>query len=215
MSGAERAPFDRQQPPRGPAGSVLSSREAKAWEDAFKFLDEAQKQLAEERKQAQEAASRLYAAERTRGYEEGKARGALEATRLLTETTVRADRYLQSIEQQVAELAMGIVRRVLGDLDVRNLVAVAAAQAVVDLRREKSLTVTVHPEAVERVRAALADISLASLVGRVDVTVEADPTFDRTACVVASNFAVVDASIETQLTAIAAAIGAVRGDGAS
>ena len=89
----------------------------KAWQDAFEFLNHAEKQIAEEKTQAEEAASRLYEAERTRGYEDGKA----EATRLITETTLKVDRYLQSIEPQVAKLAMSVVDRVLGNFEPATL----------------------------------------------------------------------------------------------
>lgn len=195
--------LNRQPPADGPTtGSVLNARDVKAWQDAFEFLNHAEKQIAEEKTQAEEAASRLYEAERTRGYEDGKA----EATRLITETTLKVDRYLQSIEPQVAKLAMSVVDRVLGNFDTRDLVAAAAAHAIVDLRREKGLTVSVHPDVVDSVSQEFARLGLS---GRMEVTIEGNPALDRTACIIASDLAVVDASVKTQLAAIAAAIGAV------
>jgi type III secretion protein L len=193
-----------RQPSAGNAttGSVLNARDVKAWQDAFEFLNQAEKQIAEERTQAEEAASRLYESERIRGYEDGKA----EATSLVAETTLKVDRYLQSIEPQVAKLAMSVVQRVLGNFDTRDLVAAAASQAIADLRREKRLTVTVHPDVVDRVSKEFARLGVS---GRMEVTIEGNPSLDPTACIVASDLAVVDASIETQLTAIATAIGAV------
>jgi len=199
----EAVSFDRQQSSGGPTtGSVLNARDVKAWNNAFEFVNEAEKQLAEQKRQAEESASHLYAAERARGYEDGKA----EATRLVTETTLRVDRYLKSIEPQVAHLAMSVVHRVLGNFDTRDLVAAAAGQAIADLRREKRLTITVHPDAVEGVSKELARIGLS---GRIEVSVEGNPSFEPTACIIASDLAVVDAGIQTQLAAIAAAIGAV------
>lgn len=195
--------LNRKQPADAPTtGSVLNARDVKAWQDAFEFLNHAEKQIAEEKTQAEETASRLYEAERTRGYEDGKA----EATRLITETTLKVDRYLQSIEPQVAQLAMSVVNRVLGNFDTRDLVAAAAAHAVTDLRREKGLTVTVHPDVVDSVSKEFARLGLS---GRIEVTIEGNPALDRSACIVASDLAVVDASVQTQLSAIAAAIGAV------
>jgi type III secretion protein L len=195
--------LNRQPPADGPTtGSVLNARDVKAWQDAFEFLNHAEKQIAEEKTQAEETASRLYEAERTRGYEDGKA----EATRLITETTLKVDRFLQSIEPQVAQLAMSVVHRVLGNFDTRDLVAAAAAHAIVDLRREKGLTVSVHPDVVDSVSREFARLGLS---GRIEVTIEGNPALDRAACIVASDLAVVDASIKTQLSAIAAAIGAV------
>jgi type III secretion protein L len=203
MDKVQAVSFDRQQSAGGPTtGSVINAKDVKAWRDAFEFLGEAEKHIAEEKKQADEAASRLYAAERARGYEDGKA----EATRLITETTLKVDRYLKSIEPQVAQLAMSVVHRVLGNFDTRDLVAAAAGHAVADMRREKQLTVTVHPDAVDSVSKELTRLGL---IGRVEVSVEGNPSLDPTACIIASDLAVVDAGIQTQLTAIAAAIGAV------
>jgi type III secretion protein L len=203
MDKVQAVSFDRQQSVGGPTtGSVINARDVKAWRDAFEFVNEAEKQIAEEKRQAEEAASHLYASERARGYEEGKA----EATRLVTETTLKVDRYLQSIEPQVAQLAMGVVQRVLGNFDTRDLVAAAAGHAVADLRREKQLTVTVHPDAVDSVSRELTRLGLS---GRIEVSVEGNPSLEPTACIIASDLAVVDASIQTQLAAIATAIGAV------
>lgn len=195
--------LNRQQPADGPTtGSVLNARDVKAWQDAFEFLNHAEKKIAEEKTQAEEAASRLYEAERARGYEDGKA----EATKLITETTLKVDRFLQSIEPQVAQLAMSVVQRVLGNFDTRDLVAAAAAHAIADLRREKGLTVSVHPDVVDSVSREFARLGLS---GRIEVTIEGNPSLDRTACIIASDLAVVDASVQTQLAAIATAIGAV------
>ena len=199
----ESVSFNRQQPADGPTtGSVLNARDVKAWQDAFEFLSHAEKQIAEQKTEAEQTAARLYEAERARGYEDGKA----EATKLITETTLKVDRFLQSIEPQVAKLAMSVVQRVLGNFDTRDLVAAAAAHAIADLRREKGLTVTVHPDVVDSVSREFARLGLS---GRIEVTIEGNPSLDRTACIVASDLAVVDASIKTQLAAIASAIGAV------
>ena len=195
--------LNRKQPADGPTtGSVLNARDVKAWQDAFEFLNHAEKHIAEQKTEAEETASRLYEAERTRGYEDGKA----EATSLVAETTLKVDRYLQSIEPQVAKLAMSVVHRVLGNFDTRDLVAAAAAHAIADLRREKSLTVTVHPDVVDSVSKEFARLGVS---GRMAVTIESNPSLDPTACIIASDLAVVDASIKTQLAAIATAIGAV------
>ena len=183
-------------------GSVLSAKDVKAWQNAFDFLNAAETQIAEQKKQAEAAASSLYASERARGYEDGKA----EATSLIAETTLKVDRYLQSIEPQVAKLAMSVVHRVLGNFDTRDLVAAAAGQAIADLRREKRLTVTVHPDVVESVSREFARLGVSE---RMEVTIEGNPTLDPTACIIASDLAVIDASLKTQLNAIASAIGAV------
>ena len=74
------------------------------------------------------------------------------------------------------------------------------------MRREKRLTVTVHPDVVDSVSKEFARLGVS---GRMEVTIEGNPSLDPTACIIASDLAVIDASIKTQLTAIATAIGAV------
>jgi type III secretion protein L len=176
--------------PAGPGKKIIRAKDAGLWLEGYRFLEEIKS---------------IHEAEFARGYAEGKAAGAAEAAALVNNTAVNVDRYIASLDQQIAALAMKIVRRVLGDIDVTDAIARAAAQALNDFRREKNLKVSVHPAALERVRASLnAHVREAGL--GVNLTVEADATLSKEACVIASDFAVIDASVDTQLTALAKAI---------
>jgi type III secretion protein L len=186
--------------PKGPTTRILRAEEAEAWRNGYGFLAEASRTS----EQIRQAARTAYSAERARGYADGRAEGATEATRLLSETTIKIDRYFATLDQEIARLVMDIVRRVLGEFDVTDLVSRAAARAIGDFRGEKSLTISVHPEALERVRTALAGTAGGNGLA---VTVESDPHLLKDGCVIRSEFAVVDASIETQLAAIAEAFG--------
>jgi type III secretion protein L len=176
--------------PAAPGKKIIRAKEAEAWTDGYRFLREAKS---------------AYDAEHARGFADGKAAGAAEAADLINETVARVDRYIASLDQQIAALAVSIVRRVLGDIEVSDKIARAAAQALTEFRAEKSLKVTVHPEVLDRVRTKLAARVRESGLG-MQVTVEPDPALAKDACTVASDFAVVDASVETQLNALAKAI---------
>jgi type III secretion protein L len=182
--------------PKGPTATVLRAKDAEAWRNGYSFLAEASRTSEQIRQEARAA----YSAEQARGYEDGRAEGAAEATRLLSETTIKIDRYFANLDQEIGRLVMDIVRRVLGEFDVTDLVSRAAAHAIGDFRGEKSLTICVHPEALERVRTALGGAGLA-------VTVESDPHLLKDGCVIRTEFAVVDAGLETQLSVIAEAFG--------
>ncbi|MBO0711693.1 MAG: type III secretion system stator protein SctL [Acetobacteraceae bacterium] len=187
--------------PQGPGGRILRPAEAEAWQKGHRFLAAVRTTA----NRIEEAARETYAAEYARGYAEGRSAGAAEATRLLGETALKVDRYLAALQPEISSLALEIARQVFGELDVRELVARAAIQALEQFRREKCLKVTVHPTALDLARAALA----AHLEGAgPTIIVESDPALGKGACVVASDFAVVDASIETQLQALATALGA-------
>jgi len=188
--------------PTSPGVRILRAAKADAWRDGYRFLAEA----AQTADQIKQSARDAYAAEHARGYAEGRAEGVEEATRLVTQTANKVDQYLATLDSQVARLVMDIVRRILGEFDAIDLVSRAATQAIADFRREKSLKVAVHPESLERVRAALSATTADGRLGPT-VTIEGDPHLGMHGCVVSSEFAVVDASIETQLAAIADAFG--------
>jgi type III secretion protein L len=200
----EPRPISLDDLPREPGVNVLRAEEAAAWQDGFRFLAAARRAAAE----VNEIARKTYAVEYARGFAEGRAAGANEAARLVSETTAKVDRHLASLEQGIGALALNVVRRVLGELDAGELIALAAAQAVGEFRREKWLKVTVHPAAADRVRAVLAALPAD---GGPTMTVESDPAIDERACIVASDIAVVDASLEAQLEAFAAAFAAGQG----
>jgi type III secretion protein L len=181
--------------PDGPGRRILRAAEADAWSDGYRFLAAASAAADRTRQEA----DAVYQARYAKGYEDGRAEGEREATRLMSDTTAKVDRYLAGLDREIARLAIDIVRRVLGEFDAIDLVLRAASRAITDFRREKSLKVTVHPEALERARAALATDG--GGIGP-SITVDADPRLEKMACVVASEFAVVDASIDTQLAAI-------------
>ena len=193
--------------PRGPGAKILRAAEAEAWQDGYRFLAEVRRAAA----QVEETARKTYASEYARGFAEGRSAGANEGARLVIETAAKVDGHLAVLEHEIGALALEVVRRVLGQLDISELVTRTATQAVAEFRREKFLKVTVHPTAVDQVVTTLAALPRD---GGPTVTVEADPALDERGCIVASDFAVIDSGIEAQLKAFAAAFGPGRQDGA-
>lgn len=187
--------------PARPRGRILRAAEAKAWQDGYGLLEAAQRKAEEVRNSAREA----YAAEYARGYEEGKAAGDAQAARLVSRTAIEIDRYLASIEGEVAKLAVDVVRRILGEFEVAMLVGKAARQAIVEVRRAKYVKISVHPGAVASVREELRDILLDADIG-LTVEIDADGRLAEGACILSTDIAIIDASIDVQLAAIAAAI---------
>ncbi|RWM00976.1 MAG: HrpE/YscL family type III secretion apparatus protein [Mesorhizobium sp.] len=187
--------------PRRPYARILRAAEARAWQDGYAFLDAARRDA----QQMREAARRAYAAEYAQGYEDGKAQGDADASRLISETAVKVDRYLGGLEAEVTGLALEVVRRILGEFDVGTLVAKAARQAVTEIRRARYLKIRVHPASVDRVREELDAVLRKSDLGMM-VEMDADDTLAPAACILSTDIAVIDASIDAQLDAIAAAI---------
>lgn len=192
--------------PRRPYARILRAAEARAWQDGYAFLDAARRDA----QQTRDAARRAYAAEYAQGYEDGKAQGDADAARLISETAVKVDRYLGGLEAEVTSLALEVVRRILGEFDVGSLVARAARQAVTEIRRAKYLKIRIHPAAVDRVREELDAVLRNSDLG-MTVEIDADDALAPAACILSTDIAVIDASIDAQLDAIAAAVSSKAG----
>jgi type III secretion protein L len=182
--------------PAGPGSRIVRAAQADVWQDGYRFLAA----VREAAGKVEENARDTYAAAYAKGFTEGRSAGATEASRLVRDTTLAVDRYLAKLESEIGALALGVVRRVLGELDVADVVARAAAQALAEFRQQKFVKVIVHPAAVDHVSTALAALAQE---GGATVTVESDPALDQGACIVTSDIAVVDASIEAQLRAFA------------
>jgi type III secretion protein L len=192
--------------PLRPSGRILRATEARAWQDGYGFLEAARR----EAEQLRESARRAYAGEYAQGYEDGKAEGDAEAARIVNEAAIKVDRYLGGLEAEVIDLALDVVRRMLGEFDVSVLVAKAARQAIAEVRRAKYLKVSVHPDSMTAVRDELRAILSEADLG-ITIEIDADNTLAAGACIVSTDIAVVDASIDAQLSAIAAAVAAKNG----
>lgn len=187
--------------PRSPGRRIIRREEAQSWIDGYRFLEEARRAADVLTHGAQAA----FEAERARGFEQGRSAGVAEAAALLAETRQNVDRYLASIESQVAELSLSIVERVLGRLGDAEVVVQAARQALESFRREKSVTIRVAPQVVEEVQRELVGLAAVDAGGSA-IVVEADPKLTPRQCTVATEFAVVDATIDVQLAAIRRAL---------
>jgi type III secretion protein L len=194
MLAPDQMPLDEL--PAGPGSRIVRAAQLDVWQDGYRFLAAAREAAGK----VEENARNTYAAAYAKGFAEGRSAGASEASRLVRDTTLAVDRYLAKLESEIGALALGVVRRVLGELDIADVVARAAARALAEFRQEKFVKVTVHPAAVDRVSTALAALAQE---GGPTVTVEPDPALDQGACIVTSDFAVVEASIEAQLRAFA------------
>src|SRR5262245_56789699 len=118
--------------PAAPGSRIVRAAQVEAWQDGYRFLAA----VREAAGKVEESARSTYAAAYAKGYQEGRAAGAIEASRLVRDTTLGVDRYLAKLESEIGALALGVVRRVLGDLDIADVVARAAAQALAEFRQE-------------------------------------------------------------------------------
>lgn len=178
--------------PKAPGVKIIRAGEENAWRLGYQLLAEARE---------------AHSLERARGYAEGMAAASKDASKLIAETAVKVDHYMASLEKDVARLAFDIIRRVLSEFDDSELVARAARNALADFREAKAVRLKIHPSAEAQVRQSLLTWAGERGGEPLQVSVETDEDLDRRACILATEFAVVEATVDSQLAAIAEAMG--------
>jgi type III secretion protein L len=175
--------------PKAPGVKIIRAEEISAWRDGYRFLSEAGK---------------AFEAERARGFSEGMAAASRDAGKLVLETAGKVDRYLGSLEKQIAALSFDIVRRVLGEFDDAELVARSARNALADFRDANAVRIKIHPSAETAVRRMLAERRQDPGISFV---VQTDDELAERACILSTEFAIIDATLDSQLAAIVQAMG--------
>ncbi|MGI9490613.1 MAG: type III secretion system stator protein SctL [Geminicoccaceae bacterium] len=179
-----------------PRGRVIPAQEISAWRTGQGYMEAAAKEAERLKGEARLA----FEETKKNGFEEGRKAGAEAAARLLAETTLRADQYLAAADRQVVDLALAVVRRVLGEFDVGQLIQNAVRQALSSQRHSQHLTLHVAPDMVDGLRADI-DARFDPTVRHL-ITVDPDHRQDQGQCRLASENGFVDLGIEAQLNAI-------------
>lgn len=179
-----------------PRGRVIRAPDVQAWNTGSDYLEAAKREAKRIRTEAAEA----FEEEKRRGFEEGRKEGAEAAACLLAETGAKADRYLAEADGQLVDLAMAVVQRVLGDLDVRQLIQKAVHHALTKQRNDQPLIVYASPEIIDQLRCQIAESFDDSV--RHLITVEADPKLQVGECRMASDVGFVELGVDAQLRAM-------------
>lgn len=161
----------------------------------------------------EDAAQRITTAEqdaRVQGYVQGREQAAREAQDEVAGAIVvlqqKAALAREQMRGEVAALALQVVRKVLGQVPAEGVLAALAATAARDMVPAQTLTLIVHPEQCDAVRAQLAGFDNGDgAQPRFDVQPDADCREGY--CKIETEFGTVDASLEAQLKRIATAWG--------
>lgn len=161
----------------------------------------------------EEAAQRIAAAAedaRVQGYVAGREQAVREArdemAQQLAGIARQAAAERETLRGEVAALALSVVRKLMGQLPADGVLAALAQNAAREQLGAPSMTLFVHPDRVEAVRTQLSAIVQADPAEpRLDV--KADPECKPDVCRIETEFGTIDASLEAQLSRIAAAWG--------
>lgn len=178
---------------------VVPAAEIPPLRDALALLAAA-RDLHDTRAAAVEAATAEgRAAGRAEGYRDGCAAGEEAAAALLADIAARERRHDAARAQEIARLALEVVRRIAGEVGPADTVAALAARAADAVAAPADLIVRVAPSALTATQARLG--------GRTGLRIVADPALDPLDCVVETPLGRARAGLATQLAQIARAWG--------
>ncbi|MBD8472955.1 HrpE/YscL family type III secretion apparatus protein [Pseudomonas sp. CFBP 8770] len=179
-----------------PGKRIVRADEAAHWIDGQEYLQNAREQARQLLELAERQARDLRIAARAEGLAEGQAA----AGRQLIETAAAVERYLATVQVQLAELSLTLVRQVLDDLDAAPLIAQLCQRALHDFRDQQQLTLRVPPAQL----AAVASL-LQGLLGTVQV--QGDASLGPRQATLSSPAALVDLDVDEQLRGLRLALG--------
>src|SRR5690606_30996739 len=180
-----------------PAARVLRAADYAALIQAQALIDEAHAQADAILAGAQDA----FEAERRRGYEDGKQEALLDQAEKMIETVGRTVDYFAGVENEMVDLVMSAVRKVIDGFDDREKVMIVVRNVLAVVRNQKQMTLRLHPDDVETVRARINDI-LAAYPGVGYLDLLADARLAQGACILESEIGMVEASLEGQIAAL-------------
>ncbi|MGB3124684.1 MAG: FliH/SctL family protein [Pseudomonas sp.] len=137
--------------PNRPGARILRAEDAALWTEGFAFLQAAKDQA----EQVKADSDQWLHAARAEGFERARQEGAEQVAQLLVQTQSQVQHYLSGLETSLADLALGIVREVLGELDNAERVVRCTRQALSAFRQDQALTLWVPPAEVEALRQRL------------------------------------------------------------
>jgi type III secretion protein L len=140
-----------------------------------------------------------------RGYAEGLERGKEETAAYLVGVERTSREYLQENEARVVALVLAVLKKILGDMDERNLVVKRVRTAMAVVSRQSQVKVVVAPGLVESIKANL-DHIMRPYPNVTSVEVVADPSLNGDRCILETRTGRVESSLESQLRTIVKAL---------
>lgn len=189
-----------------PGTRALTAAEIVAWTQAEGLIAAAQAQAEAIVAGAQAA----YDQECRRGYADGLAEAQMAQAEKMMDTIGRTVDYFGQVEADMVALVMGAVRKIIDDYDDADRVLIVVKNALSVVRNQKQMTLRLHPQQVEVVRARINDL-LAAYPGVGYLDIVPDGRLGPQACILESEIGLVEASIEGQIAALEKAFQKVLG----
>ena len=149
-------------------------------------------------------------AERRRGYEEGLEIARLEAAERLIDNVAQQVEFFARVETRMVDLVMDAVRAVIFGFDDRERLLAIVRNVLAAARSQKQVTLRLPPDQVPKVRSEVDQLK-SEFPGLEVLELVADAQLSGDACVLETEVGVVEASLDTQMSALRHAFERVLG----
>jgi type III secretion protein L len=184
-----------------PGARLVKAGEYAAFVEGTQVLDEARRKASEILAEARERGEAM----RSEAYEEGLRQGKEACARYLLGIAEKSREHLAESEGRIVALVISVVKKILGEMDDKEVAVRLVRNALAVVSRQNQVTVLVAPENVESVKANLDRITQPyPRLGRVEVV--ADPDLSGGDCVLETKVGRVEASLQAQLQAVIGAL---------
>jgi len=147
-------------------------------------------------------AEKVYQQQHQLGYEQGVEQGKKALARLHLDATVKVQDFLHKVNDELVELVMVALRRIIDDLAPEEVTGQVIRQTLKTITDEKNITLRVAPESVAQLELQLAEIT-ADYPALSYIHIEADHALSgQQGCILETETGVVDALVDTQLEVI-------------
>ncbi|MDR9860939.1 type III secretion protein L [Pseudomonas baetica] len=178
---------------------LLRSRDYQDYLTAGELVEVARKRAAE----IEQAAHDVYAQQKALGWQAGIEEARIRQATLIQETLLQCHQYYHEVEQQMSDVVLQAVRKILQHYDNIELTLQVTQQALSLVSNQKQVILHVQPDQVVEVREQISRV-LKDFpeVGYVEVI--ADARLDQGGCILETEIGIIDASVDGQLSALEA-----------
>ncbi|NHB90815.1 HrpE/YscL family type III secretion apparatus protein [Photorhabdus cinerea] len=168
---------------------------------AESLLDAARAQAREIEREAQT----VYEQQKELGWQAGIDAARAEQASLIHQTQLQCQQYYQQVEQQMTNVVLQAVRKILKNYDQISLTLQVVREALSLVSNQKQVILRVNPEQAATVREQISRVHKDfPEIGYLEVT--ADDRLDQGGCILETEVGIIDASLDSQLDALMSAI---------
>jgi len=180
-----------------PDSKVIKAADYLAFVEADKALDCAQDEAARIIAEARD----VYEHEKKKGYAKGIEEGKGAMAERMLDTVHKTVDYFASVEETLCSLVMTAMKKILGEMDDKDLVLKVVRNALALVRNQKQVVLRVSPMDQETVQSKINDI-MADFPGVGFIDIVPDGRLKKDGCILESDIGIIDASLDVQMEAI-------------